>query len=36
MAFDEHHAVLVISKQSSNQLYPGFGIAKVSISVQHF
>ncbi|KAK3735543.1 hypothetical protein QZH41_016125, partial [Actinostola sp. cb2023] len=30
MSFDEHHALLVISKSSSNQLYPGFGIAKVS------
>lgn len=33
MAFDEHHAVLVVSKQSTNQLYPGFGIAKVNIYI---
>lgn len=30
LAFDQHHAVLVVSKPSPNQLFPGFGIVKVS------
>jgi len=30
IAFDQHHAVLVVSKPSPNQLFPGFGIVKVS------
>lgn len=30
LAFDRHHAVLVVSKPSPNQLFPGFGIVKVS------
>ncbi|XP_068709134.1 E3 ubiquitin-protein ligase rfwd3.S-like [Montipora capricornis] len=30
LAFDQHHAVLVVSKPSPNQLFPGFGVVKVS------
>lgn len=30
VAFDQHHAVLVVSKPSPNQLFPGFGVVKVS------
>ncbi|PFX34109.1 E3 ubiquitin-protein ligase RFWD3-like [Stylophora pistillata] len=30
ISFDQHHAVLVVSKPSPNQLFPGFGIVKVS------
>ena len=29
ISFDQHHAVLVVSKPSSNQLFPGFGVVKV-------
>ena len=29
VAFDQHHAVLVVSKPSPNQLFPGFGVVKV-------
>lgn len=32
MSFDEHHALLVISKPSANQLFPGFGVLKVHIN----
>ena len=31
LAFDQHHAVLVVSKPSPNQLFPGFGIVKVNV-----
>ena len=30
LAFDQHHAVVVVSKPSPNQLFPGFGVVKVS------
>ncbi|RMX38139.1 hypothetical protein pdam_00022706 [Pocillopora damicornis] len=30
ISFDQHHAVLVVSKPSPNQLFPGFGVVKVS------
>lgn len=33
VAFDEHHAVLVVSKPSPNQLFPGFGVVKVSTNL---
>ena len=33
VAFDQHHAVLVVSKPSPNQLFPGFGVVKVSIKM---
>ena len=33
MCFDQHHAVLVVSKPSPNQLFPGFGVVKVSVSM---
>ena len=29
ISFDQHHAVLVVSKPSPNQLFPGFGVVKV-------
>ena len=32
LAFDQHHAVLVVSKPSPNQLFPGFGIVKVNLN----
>ncbi|EDO47854.1 predicted protein, partial [Nematostella vectensis] len=36
MAFDEHHALLVVSKPSPNQLFPGYGVVKVSsLDVKH-
>lgn len=31
LAFDQHRAVLVVSKPSPNQLFPGFGIVKVNM-----
>ena len=33
IAFDQHHAVLVVSKPSPNQLFPGFGVVKVSTKI---
>lgn len=36
LAFDRHHAVLVVSKPSPNQLFPGFGIVKVNIHGNYF
>ena len=32
LAFDQYHAVLVVSKPSPNQLFPGFGIVKVNLN----
>lgn len=33
VAFDQHHAVLVVSKPSPNQLFPGFGVVKVGTKI---
>ena len=31
MAYDSNHGMLVVSKPSSNQLFPGCGLVKVRI-----
>ena len=35
VAFDQHHAVLVVSKPSPNQLFPGFGVVKVNTEIYY-
>ena len=34
MAFDSHHATLVVSKPSPNQLFPGYGVVKVNLNYE--
>lgn len=33
LAFDRHHAMLVVSKPSPNNLFPGYGIVKVKLNI---
>jgi len=33
LTFDRHHAMLVVSKPSPNNLFPGYGIVKVKLNI---